>query len=291
MAFLSVRRVLVIEGLANLVVLILKLSAGLMSGSAAMLADAVHSLVDIVNNGLAFFASKISEAPPDREHPYGHQKFEWLAIFVLATLLSVMAIEVAIRAIERVSQPISDSTTPFLLLLTVLTINVVLAVWQRYCATQLNSELLKADAHHTLGDAFTTLVILGGVFFASRGHYWIDTLLALMVSGLVFYLAFSLFKRAIPVLVDESGIDTEQLERELLNVNGVCEVRRTRSRRVGSDVFADVVVTVSPTLDAARAHDIADEVERYMKDRLAVADVVVHVEPASQTAVAKSGHG
>ena len=282
MGWLNVRSVLVLEGFVNLLVLLLKLAAGLISGSAALLADAVHSLVDVVNNGLALMASRISSTPPDRDHPYGHQKFEWLAIFVLATLLSVMAVEIAIRAIERAAQPVFENGVPLELLLAVLGINVILALWQRYWAKKLQSDLLKADAHHTLGDACTTLVILAGVIFASRGHYWIDTVMALMVSVLVFYLAFGLFKRAIPVLVDESSLDPDQLARELKTIDGIDEVRRTRSRRVGSDIFADVVVAVSPTLDAQQAHHIADNVENFMRQRFCVADVMVHIEPTSK---------
>lgn len=275
----TVRNVLLIEGSANLLVFVAKLVAGIAAGSSAIIADALHSLVDIANNGLALFASKLSESPPDHDHPYGHKKFEWLAIFVLATLLSVMAIEIAIRAIERSAHEITLSPLSLTLMLLVLAVNVTLATWQRRWSKRLNSELLKADAHHTLGDAFTTAVILLGSYFASRGFPWVDTVLALVVALLVLYLALGLFKRAIPILVDESGVDVNAVNEAILALPGVEEVKRVRSRRVGPDIFADVVVSVSANLETSRSHEIADAVEHCMTQEMAIADVVVHIEP------------
>ncbi|MEM7282264.1 MAG: cation diffusion facilitator family transporter [Pseudomonadota bacterium] len=277
---LSVRSVLVVEGLANSLVLALKVIAGVWSGSSAILADAVHSLLDLVNNGLAFLASRISDAPPDKNHPYGHKKFEWLAVFVLATLLSVTAIEIAIRAIERISTDIRIDLLSISLMSAVLGLNLCLAIGQRYFADKLGSDLLLADAQHTLGDVFTTVVVILGTLLASRGFPWIDTLLALAVSGLVLYLAFGLFKRAIPILVDESGLDNQRVIRDLRAIEGVEDVLRVRSRRVGSDIFADLVITVSPDLDTVYSHRVADRVEAFMRNELSVADVIVHVEPS-----------
>jgi len=105
----TVRRVLLVEGAANLGVLAIKLAVGVATGSAAVLSDALHSLTDFANNAMAWFAMRIASAPPDRDHPYGHRKFEPLAVFVLATLLSVMAVEIVWRSIERGPQPIVHS--------------------------------------------------------------------------------------------------------------------------------------------------------------------------------------
>ncbi len=97
----NVKRILVIEGLANLIMLVAKIAVGLTTGSLAILGDAIHSLSDVTNNIIAYSVIRLSGAPPDREHPYGHRKFETLAVFFLAALLTVLAFELAISAINK----------------------------------------------------------------------------------------------------------------------------------------------------------------------------------------------
>ena len=102
---LVVRRIILLEGLANFVVLLAKLTVGLSTGSLAVLGDAVHSLTDVANNAVAWGVMKLSSQPADREHPYGHRKFETLAVFGLATLLTVLAVELALHALRREPEP------------------------------------------------------------------------------------------------------------------------------------------------------------------------------------------
>ena len=118
---------ILLEGAANIFVLGLKSTVGFATGSMAILADAVHSLTDVANNIIAWLVTRASHQPADREHPYGHQKFEVLAVFVLATLLATVSIELAIRSLTReVMQP--DVTTWGLyMMLAVLVINIVVA--------------------------------------------------------------------------------------------------------------------------------------------------------------------
>ena len=96
----QVRRTLLVEGLANLLVLVAKTAVGVATSSAAVIGDAVHSLADLANNAVALVALRLAVAPPDREHPYGHRRYESLAVFLLATLLAVLAVEVALRSLE-----------------------------------------------------------------------------------------------------------------------------------------------------------------------------------------------
>ena len=285
---MNVRRVLLIEGGVNVAAFLGKLAAGLLTGSVALIADALHSLVDVVNNGLALVASRLAATPPDGDHPYGHKKFEWLAIFVLATLLGVMALEVVIRALDRGERSVQLTSLGVALMGGVLLVNVGLAWWQRRWARRLRSELLAADARHTLGDVATTAVVVVGTYVAGRGYPWLDTVLALAVAGFVCYLAFGLFRRALPVLVDESALDAGAVADSLRRLAGVRSVGRVRSRRVGPDVFADVVVGVDASLSAQEAHRIADAVEHHFVRTWQVADVVVHVETE---AVPPSGSG
>jgi len=106
----AVLRVIIIEGLVNTLVLLAKLAVGLTTGSLAIIADAVHSLTDVVNNIVAWIVIRLSSSPPDVEHPYGHKKFETMAVFMLAAMLVVVSFEVAIHAIKKEDSEIINST-------------------------------------------------------------------------------------------------------------------------------------------------------------------------------------
>ncbi len=109
-----------------------KLAVGISTGSLAIIGDAIHSFTDVLNNGVAWLVVKHSSAPPDAEHPYGHRKFETLAVFGLATLLAVFAFELALQAIRREDSVVTTGGWELLLMLAVLVINVVLSAWQRF---------------------------------------------------------------------------------------------------------------------------------------------------------------
>jgi len=275
----TVRRVLLLEGVANAMVLAAKLSVGLATGSAAVLGDAVHSLTDVVNNVVAFAVAGSSSAPPDRDHPYGHRKFESLAVFGLALLLAVVALEVAMRAVGRAGAEVVGSSWGLAVMVGVLVINLALAGWEGYWARRVDSDLLRADARHTLGDVFTTLAVIGGWQLAARGYVWLDRVVALLIAGLVFYLAYDLFRRVVPVLVDRAGADPGAVVRTVSAVGAVRDVRRVRSRATATGVVADVVVTVDGELSTAASHEVASAIEDLLREKLGIDDVTVHVEP------------
>jgi cation diffusion facilitator family transporter len=274
-----VRKVLIIEGLVNAVISTSKLTIGLLTGSSAIIADAVHSLTDLVNNVFAYIAVKIAEIPPDKSHPYGHQKFEQLAVFTLASILTIVAFEVIVNAIKRLGQPVEQSMLGLAILTGTLIINICLTFWERYWAKRLDSLILHADASHTLSDVLTTVAVIIGWQWAAQGYYWIDTVFALIVSGLIFNLAFRLFQRAIPVLVDQSSQDQDQLIAAVNNISAVKTVRQLRSRNGGKNKVADVTVTVDPNLSTQDSHEIANNIEEILAEKFNIQDVVVHIEP------------
>ena len=274
-----VLRLLVVEGLVNLSVLAMKLTVGLTTGSVAVLADALHSLTDVANNVIAWIVMRTASLPADRRHPYGHQKFEMLAVFVLAVLLAAVGLEIAGRAISRTTTPPAESGWGLTVMLVVLAINIALTVWQRHWATKLDSKILMADASHTFADVLTTVVVVLGWQLSARGYPWLDSVCALGVAAMIFYLAFRLFRDAIPVLVDEIAIEPEVLTASICQVPGVIDVRRVRSRWVGTERAADVIVTVEASMTTRQSHDIANAVESMLAEDFGVCDTTVHVEP------------
>jgi cation diffusion facilitator family transporter len=275
----QVRRVLCLEGLANFTVLVAKTVVGLATGSSAVLAEAVHSFADLANNGLALFAQHLAAAPPDREHPYGHRKYETLAVFALATLLAVLAVEIALRALQSGDREVLRPGWSLGLMLGVLAVNAAISTWQAAWARRLDSDLLRADARHTFSDVFATIAVIIGWQLAATGHAWLDTAFTLGVAALILFLAFGLYRRAIPVLVDQIATDPEELTAVVQSVPGVRGTRRVRSHLSGQGTTIDVVVAVDSHLSTAASHEIADEIERTLRERFATPDVTVHVEP------------
>ncbi|MEL7537049.1 MAG: cation diffusion facilitator family transporter [Pseudomonadota bacterium] len=278
-----VRRVIVIEGLANVVVLAIKTWAGLVTGSLAILGDALHSLTDVFNNVMAWFIIRFSAKPPDHNHPYGHRKFEALAVFILATLLVVLSFELALNALRRDAEAPTSSPLALVVMLVVLAINIALTVWQRYWASRIASDILRADADHTLADVLTTLVVIVGWQLSARGFPWLDMVCALGVAGLVMYLAWGLFRRVLPALVDEKAVEPESFAASIAAVSGVREVRRVRTRLIGDVRAADVVVAVDDALSVAASHEIADRIELAVEQEFGVEDITIHVEPIGKT--------
>jgi len=275
----QVQRIILIEGAANVLVLTGKVVVGLTTGSLAILGDAIHSLMDVANNAIAWGVVKLSTRPADRNHPYGHRKFETLAVFGLATLLIVLALELAWRALAREATQVEETPWALAVMVVVLSVNVIVATWQGYWARRLKSDILAADSSHTFADALTTVVVILGWQLSARGYPWLDTVCALGVAGFILYLALSLFRRVLPTLVDEAAIEPGDLANAAMSVEGVNGVGRVRSRWVGSSPFIDMVVYVSPSLSMQEGHAIADAVEECLEQRFKARDTSIHIEP------------
>lgn len=275
----QVRRVLIGEGLANASVLSAKTVVGLSTGSAAVLGDAIHSLADLANNGIGLVATRMASEPADADHPYGHAKFETLAVFALATLLAVLAVEIALRGLRGNEREIVSHGWGLGLMLGVLVVNTGLAVWEGRWARRLDSPILEADARHTLSDVLVTLAVIAGWQLAASGYAWLDTAISLGVAALILSLAWGLFRRAIPILVDHSAVEPERLAEAVQDVVGVRRAMRVRSRGSGASSRVEVTVAVDGSLSTEASHAIADEVERVLAERFAVEEVNVHVEP------------
>ena len=278
----SVRGVLWVEAATDVALIVAKLSVALSTGSSSILADALHSGTDLANNVVALIALRLSAAPPDREHPYGHRKFEPLAVFVLASLLVVLGVQIALRALGGGGREIVHDTTSLVVMLGVFVSNIGFTVWEWHQARRLDSDLLRADARHTLSDVAVTASVITGWQLAARGWSWLDPLVTLGVGLLILWLAYGLFRRAIPVLTDATPRDPDDLRRVVRGVPGVREATRVRSRHDGTTLHVDVAVKVDPELSTRAAHEIADAIEQRLRSRFGAEDVLVHVEPAER---------
>ena len=276
---MQVRTVIIIEGLADIVMMVTKLIVGLSTNSAAIIGDALHSLTDLCNNFIALIALRISEKPSDADHHYGHRKFEQLAVFALAVMLAVVAVELVINAVSHFGEEVSHSDLGLVIMLLTLAINIGLTVWENYWARRLDSDLLHADAKHTLSDVLSTIAVIVGWQLAARGFALADTLVALLVAAIIFYMAIKLFLRAIPILVDSSLYHPDDLKRIVGNVDQVEAVHQVRARSLREGGSADIVVSVDANLSTMQAHAVTELIEQALHKHFGLDDVIVHVEP------------
>ena len=275
----KVQQIIVIEGLYNLLVLIIKLVVGIAPNSLAVISDAIHSLTDVMNNVVIWLVMRVAGKPADKDHPYGHRKFETMAGFALASLLVVLAVEIVLHAFRSEPDPVVSEPWGLTLMLLVLVLNLLISFWERHWAKKLNSNILHADAQHTLVDAITTVLVIVSWQLSAMGYQWLDQICALGVALLVLYFAYGLFQKAVPILVDGFAIDPDVLNQAVATVAGVKQVRQVRSRWIGDVKAVDLIIAVDDDLNITASHDIAHVVEDMLVDRFKVADASIHVEP------------
>ena len=287
----EVRKVLIVTLLLNLLVMGLKAVVGLSIGSLSLQADALHSVTDSANNVLGLVTSRLSSPQPDREHPYGHQKFEALGALGIAAFLGIACFEILQGAVERIFQGITSITItiPELwLLVLVLGINIFVAFYERGVGKRVNSAILIADAQHTMSDVWITITVLAGLLGVWQARelnfpqlQWIDVVLAFPVAFLVFRSGWEVLKDNLPWLVDEMAIAPEAIHRIVMTVPGVINCHEIASRGLlGRQVFVEMHLIVDAK-DVATAHKITEAVEDALEERFSPVRVLIHVEPPS----------
>ena len=285
----KVKKVLIITLLLNLFVMGLKASVGVVTGSLSLLADALHSVTDSANNILGLVTNQFSSPLPDREHPYGHQKFEAVGALGIAAFLTIACFEILQGAVEGImngSKPVTISAPQLWLLLLVLGINIFVAFYERGVGKQVNSPILIADAHHTMSDVWVTISVIGGLIGVWLGYQWLDLVLAFPVALMVFFSGWTVIKENLPWLVDEMAVAPETIYDIALKVPGVINCHDIASRGVvGRQVFIEMHLIVDAK-DVETAHRITEEVESRLEEKFSPARILIHVEPPAY----KSNH-
>lgn len=277
------RRVLVQVLVLNLLVVAAKGAAWWSSGAISIVAEAVHSSLDALNNVIALAFAAVAARGPDDNHPYGHQKFETLGALVVVGFLSVTVFELVRGAVGRLTatDPPPVEATSFALWVMVGSALAGLAVstWEARQGRRLQSHLLVADAAHTRTDVYASLAVLGGLLAVRAGYPMADPLIALGVAVLIAFTGWRIVRETVPVLVDERAVEARTIRKVAETTPGVRESWGIRSRGRPGEVFAELTIAVDPHLDVGRAHDIADQVEREVAEAVGALEVTVHVEP------------
>jgi cation diffusion facilitator family transporter len=277
----AVKRVLWITLGLNLGVALAKLLVGLGVSSLTLIGDAAHSAIDGVNNIVGLVAVSVAARDADADHPYGHHKFETLAAFALAGFLFLTCLKIAVEAVKRLAgvQQVHPQATPlaFAVVVGTLLVNMGVARYEARRGRELKSDFLIADAAHTRSDVLVTITVLISLLLVRWGWPRVDSVLSLVVAGLIGRIGYQVFKRTVPVLVDASAVDEKQLQEIVRSVPGVVDAHAVRSRRAGDLVFIDMHLLVEPK-DTERAHALTEAVEGALRSALGPTSATIHVE-------------
>jgi len=255
----------------DLTLIVAKVVVGLLTGSLALLSDAVHSGLDLMASILAYVAVRASDRPADAEHPYGHGRAENLASYTEGMLLLVAAAIIAYEAVRRLRQPASVEvgTYALALLLAVLALEIGRTLVLRRVAAVSGSPAVAALATDKASDLLSVTAVLTGLVLARLGVTDADAVAALVVAGLIARAAARLLKQSVDVLMDRAVRDAASTVAETAShVEGIKEVRSVRVRGAGPGLIGEVEVTGRRTLPLEAADDLAGRVQRAVAERL-----------------------
>lgn len=267
----------------NLLVAAAKLVYGVRSGSVAMTADGVQSLLDGLANVIGLAGIAIAARPPDREHHYGHERYETLAAVAIAGLMAISVVEIAQSAVDRWQSGDRPTVTAlsFAILLGTMAVNAGVSVWERRAARRWQSDLLQADARHTASDVVVSATVIVGLIGERLGLAGADAAVSLLVAGVIGWTAWVILREASLVLTDASFVEPHRLLAAIVAVPGVATAHNLRARSSGGRLWVEVHVTVDPDLRVKAAHEVATAVEAQIRREVgARTRTIVHVEPA-----------
>jgi cation diffusion facilitator family transporter len=279
------RRTALLNVVAALLLVGVKLATGLVTGSLAFVAEAVHSGTDLVAALLTLFAVRVAVRPPDREHHYGHGKAEHLAALGESAFLLLVSLFIAGESLRRLvdggGHEVDTAWWAFVVLGLVIVVDAARALNSRRAARRFGSAALAANALHFASDLAGTAAVLIGLTLVAAGEPSADAAAALFVALLVVMAAARLARQSVDVLMDRSAVDADERIRHALDgMAEPVELRRARVRHAAGRHFADLVIAVPSDAGVTQAHATADAVEEVVEQALGGADVVVHVEPS-----------
>jgi cation diffusion facilitator family transporter len=281
----SKTRAVMVAFFGGLVVFGVKLLGYALTGSVGVLSDALESVVNIAAAALAAWAVSLAARPPDEDHPYGHDKAEYLSSVLEGVLVGMAAVLIVVAARERLLDPRALPLSVPGLLVTALSglLNFWLARYLIGVGRAARSIALEADGRHVMADVVTSIGVLLGVLVASlTGLTWLDPLIAILVAVNVLKTGYDLIRHSLRGLMDEALSSDE-----LASIHAVLEsfkvryleVHDLRTRSSGVRRFVDFHLIVSSELSVQAAHDLCDEIENAISLRLSDASVTIHVEP------------
>ena len=284
----TVQFVTVVGMILNVVLVVAKAAGGLVFYSQALLADAVHSLSDLVTDLAVIFGVKYWSAPPDRQHPYGHGRIETLVSAFIGLALAAVAVGLAWDAIGTLRHGTEHGPRGFAFLIAVFSVvsKEILFRWTRAKARAVHSSAMEANAWHHRSDALSSIPAAAAIalaYFFPKLHF-VDPVGAILVSIFVLHAAWTIVRPTLEEL-SEAGVSKEEqakIYRMAASLPGIIGAHALRTRNAGGAIWADIHIIVDPDMTVREGHELSHQVrDLLVNSDLNIADVVVHLEPPS----------
>ncbi|MDH5544513.1 MAG: cation diffusion facilitator family transporter [Gammaproteobacteria bacterium] len=290
-----IKKVTVVGAIVNAALSVIKIFMGYIANSQALIADGMHSLADLISDGVVLWASKHSTREADSEHPYGHGRIETLVSVLLGAFLIFVAIGLMVDAAVSLTEE-GILSQPELLALFAAMFSIFANEWlfhyTRSAAKRIHSNILHANAWHHRSDAISSIIALVGIGGTMLGFPYLDAIAAIGVSLLIAKVGWDIAWRSLQELID-TGLDkgkVDEIEKTILNVDGVKEVHMLRTRLHGGQAFVDVHIQIdNPRISVSEGHHISTVVQNKLLQEVSeVNDVVVHIDPENDETSAPS---
>ena len=280
-------KVTTITIIGNIVLSIIKLIAGIIAKSNAMISDAIHSASDVFSTFVVIIGIRMASKKPDKEHPYGHERFECVAAIILAGILFITGAGIGLTALKNIiSGDYNSIETPGKLAMIAAIISIIskeaMYWYTRYYAKKIDSSSLMADAWHHRSDALSSIGALIGIAATRMGYKVMDSVASLIIFVFIVKAAYDIFKDAIDKMIDHScDEETEkQLSACINRHEGVLGIDLLQTRIFGNKIYVDVEILVDGNKSLNEAHNIAQSVHNDIeKEFPKVKHVMIHVNP------------
>jgi cation diffusion facilitator family transporter len=267
---------------SNCSLILLKLVAGIFSGSVSIISEAIHSGMDLLASIIAFLSVRMSDNPPDKEHPYGHGKVENISGVIEAILIIIAAGWIIYEAILKIVQPepIENIEIGIMVMAVSGFINFIVSRRLYRVAKKTDSIALEADALHLKTDVFTSIGVAAGLLLIwITGWKFLDPIVAISVAMLILKESYSLLKTAYSPLLDTSlSTEENKIIGDVITRRGL-SFHNLRSRKSGQFRFADVHLELPETMILKDVHSICDEIESEIRNKISNIEIQIHVEP------------
>ncbi|MGN0328806.1 MAG: cation diffusion facilitator family transporter [Lachnospira sp.] len=281
-------RVSLITIIGNVLLSLIKLFAGIIAHSSAMISDAVHSASDVFSTIVVIIGIKLASKEPDKEHPYGHERLECVAAIILSMVLFITGLGIGTEALNKILQGnYSSLQVPGILALIAAIISILskegMYWYTRHYAKKIDSGALMADAWHHRSDAFSSIGALIGIVGARLGVPIMDSIASLVIFLFIAKAAFDIFKDAIDKMVDRSC--DEETEKQIYDFvmknENVLGIDLLQTRIFGNKIYVDIEIQADASYTLREAHNIAESVhDDIEKNFPKVKHIMVHVNPA-----------
>lgn len=282
--------------IANIILFVVKLMIGLITASIAITADAFNNLSDAISSVITIVGFKFAAMPADKEHPYGHGRFEYIAALIVAFIVMIVGFEFARTSFERIihPSPVKFSLIPFILLIVTIFIKIWLSIFNKTIGKKINSAALKASALDALGDVFASTCVAISLLLAKFTSFPIDGYVGVAISLFIIYAGISLIKETINPLIGEAP-DPEfvkKIEEKILSYKYISSVHDLIIHNYGvGKSMASIHVEFPSDVDILEMHNIIDEAEREMSEHYNLY-LTIHMDPIylakGQHAIVKS---